>query len=324
MIPRNKLAKAHNNRIKNAVSRQQNIDEKTLDNVCEKHSVKSIDFRSCKMADEYGKVTHLEHTNVLVNMKASVMIIKYTEELVQKDGIYDLLQLAYEKRIRDEKKKIEEEDRVMRNNGQEGIIKQMEDEYARQNSEKEKIIEEEVVAVEEVVVEEEEVEVVEEEVVITDENRIEKKRKDRNKKKRDKIIENAKKELEKKSDDKPRNKYNRNFISELKDKFRGKLTLMPEYKFVEVRKINADLVIENSQVYKLNISSPEKYLLIIGDLNMKKEVAKKIDPGFESEKILNEYGDFVERLKSKNTTAVVEYKEDLELDQAPQLIDDIN
>jgi chromosome segregation ATPase len=86
--------------------------ENSLKTICKKHQVGNLTFKSCKFATADGKVTYVDHKNILSNMKCGVMLIKTSSADESKDAIYDIVKIENEKKERDLKKHQEETEKA--------------------------------------------------------------------------------------------------------------------------------------------------------------------------------------------------------------------
>ncbi|AFX92814.1 hypothetical protein CE11_00788 [Megavirus courdo11] len=87
------------------------------------------------------------------------------------------------------------------------------------------------------------------------------------------------------------------------------------------------MVIIDSQVYEIMISekSQDKYFLVIGDLQVKSGVIRRLDPGYKFENILREQTDFLDRIKAKEKAKIQEFNEELEeIEDLEDINEDIN
>lgn len=107
------------------------------------------------------------------------------------------------------------------------------------------------------------------------------------------------------------NKYYRSFMKDLKYKF--SITETPVYKYFEAKAQSTDMIIDGVRTYEISMPEnvTEKYLLIIGDLQMKSNLIRQIDPAYKCENVLQEQNDFLERIKAKDTSKIRELSEDL-------------
>lgn len=251
MLPRNKLNKKYKTK---SYTTKDDYFESKLVSLCTDHNVKPLELRNCMLINEYGKITNVNiNTVVLVNMRASVIVLKYVDYVENDDDLYDLYKIAYDKKIREEYNKKNKEYESLKNNG---LI----DENDEGNNDEKGENNEEI---------NEEKEVNNEEV------------------NEEKEVNNEKKEVndeEKKPKEIKRNKYHNNFMKNLKEKFGKNIALLPEYKYVEVKKDNSSFVIEHSKVYTI-INKDTKYMLIVGDLNLKRDVIRSIDSSYGTDKL---------------------------------------
>jgi hypothetical protein len=95
------------------------------------------------------------------------------------------------------------------------------------------------------------------------------------------------------------NKFFRNFMKDIKGKF--KLEFQDKYDFCEFRKDATDMVIDNVDIYKINISTKETHYLIIGDLQMKSMLIRQIDPSYEIDHTTDEHNSFIEKIQNMKT-----------------------
>lgn len=372
-LPRNKIAK---NAVihKKSAGREANRRVAELDNICEKHKISGLTFRSCKFADSEGNVTYVDHEKIKANMKSGIMIIRANSIDLSKtdDDVYDLVKIEKEKKERDEKKKLEEMEKarveierlqstntidnlpegdeqhknmlmnLMKN---EDSVESLEEKYLpptefsnhKDNPEMDRIVNigmEEFAKLmdkdEETLVEsdtennltEDKKTLVESENNLTDdEEKIEESETKTNKKinkknisskeKKQKAIKQMQEQLQRKEQLKEGNKYFRNFMKDIRSKF--VLREIPDYKYFEVKAQITDMVIDNVKTYELIMpdSIKEKYLLLLGDLQMKSGLIKQIDPSYGGDKVLQEQSDFLNRIKAKENIKTNEISEDI-------------
>jgi hypothetical protein len=360
-LPRNVIAKNRNMHIKNSLGRDITKKTTELDTICDRHQVGNLSFKDCKYANAEGNVTFVEHEHIRGNMKIGALIIKANALLPSTDSVYDLVQLEKDKKERDEKKMAEEEEKS-RNEVQRlqntNSLDILPDGNEYHNELIQKLINEESQATEngkdqpnensndqpnensndqpnensnEQPIENSNEQPIENsndqpiensndqpiENNITNDNEV-----TAIEEKRRKALKQMREELDKKSRDNSGNKYYRKFMKDI----RGKFTLTEEsnIKYLEVRAETTNMVIENVKAYK--IIMPEKikhqYILFIGDLQMKSDLLRKIDPAYGFDKISREHNDLFERIKAKENSKTEEYDEkitDDELDDLEEL-----
>jgi hypothetical protein len=108
-IPRNVQARSNNYRKKYGDKMNANKKIADLDNICKKHNIGDLSFRSCKLSDGNGRVTLINHDKIRGNMKSSVLIVDATMLTpAVEDTVYDLIKIKHDKAVRDEQKKQEE------------------------------------------------------------------------------------------------------------------------------------------------------------------------------------------------------------------------
>lgn len=106
-IPRNARAKNANTHKRTAY--RIGLKKATeLDDLCEKHRVGTLEFRSCKLATEDGDVTFINHDTIKGNMKSGIMIVKAEAIIPAPDSVYDIVEIARNKKEKDDKKKEKE------------------------------------------------------------------------------------------------------------------------------------------------------------------------------------------------------------------------
>ena len=341
LLPRNKIARRDNTIKKHGHKREIANNDKILEELYIKHNIGPLEFRESKLIDQFGKVTDVDNIEIRGNMRASFLLMRYSNLHYQPEGIYDLFLLAYDKKLRENKKKVDDIQSAIKNfdldkedpfkmdsdqmvNAEEPEIKH--EESVNKNDEEPEIKHEETINKND---EEptnkniEEPEIKNEESVkshhdeptnnhnaepkmksITTSSdpdklsnpKLERKRQELIQK-RNKIVNTMRSEYEKKMNASQRNKYHRHLMMDIMGKLGSVITELPDYKYIEVTKNSTKFVIENADVFRIDIGS--KYLLIVGDLNFKKEIAKKIDPAYESEKMTDEYEDFLEKIQKQ-------------------------
>jgi NACalpha-BTF3-like transcription factor len=126
-------------------------------------------------------------------------------------------------------------------------------------------------------------------------------------------VERSREESAKREMRNERNKYFRRFTTIIKKKFRCEF--VEEYKYVEVKVDNTPMVVDDAEVYIIDMpSDTKKYYLVVGDLQLKRDFLHKIDPTYGSESVLEEQHDFMNKMQKKS--GVVENEHDI-----PELID---
>lgn len=138
-------------------------------------------------------------------------------------------------------------------------------------------------------------------------------------KKRDQILKNMNETLKRKAEKEVGNKYFRRFFEDIRSQF--KLEPLKEYLYCEVVTQTTEMVITNSLVYeiKMPLEIKNKYLLIVGDLQMKSKLISQIDPGYKSDISVKHQNDFLEQILSKEKNKVKKSEEDV-IEEEPQLV----
>jgi len=91
------------------------------------------------------------------------------------------------------------------------------------------------------------------------------------------------------------NKFFRNFMKDLKGKF--KLSFHDEYEYCEFRKEATDMIIEGANIHKVVIlNSDVSYYVIIGSMQMKRIAIKQIDPSYGVDAAVDAHDEFMEKM----------------------------
>ena len=374
-LPRNTRAKNSNLHKRSNTSGRELAKKTTeLENICEKHKVGNLTFRSCKFADAEGNVTLVEHEQVRGNMKSGIMIIKANNVMSSNNGsVYDLIDIANNKKIRDLKKKEEEFERAKAemarlqaaanpsslpvDDEHSALLEKMIEESATQleenaelntfnvdndtalelmeniglkidinqteennNSDMKRQPEETIGVSEETLAIETPHEENKDSENKDPENKDPEKSPEplssRQRKKlgkmkkaedrRDKAKQQFHEQLFQKSMEKQGNKYFRNFMKDIRSKFT--LVERPEYKFFEAKVDSSNMIIDGVKTYQLTMpaNTQETYLLLLGDLQMKSGLIRQIDPAYQSEDVLKEQYDFLEKIKAREDAKTFE------------------
>ncbi|QGR54153.1 hypothetical protein [Moumouvirus maliensis] len=308
-LPRNILAKKMNINRKRESVKKINQQIFNLENICKKHRVGDLTFRTCKFASLEGSITFVDHKDIKGNMKSGIMLVKSLNTYVSPET-YDLVQIKRDKIKRDMEKKEQELEKAKLE--LERIEAQNKENISQEETDVDKNHKELVDTLLNPLnepVNETVVEPVNESVNETVVEQV-----------NEPVSESVEQNNKNKQRKKERNKYYRNFMSDIKSKF--VLKLQSDFNFFEVKHETTDMVITDSIVYEIIISqnTKEKYYLIIGDLQMKSGIIRRIDPAYKFDNVLKEQNDFLERIKAKEQTKINEYPEDLDFD----LSDDIS
>ncbi|AQN68534.1 hypothetical protein [Saudi moumouvirus] len=320
-LPRNVLAKKMNINRKRENVKKINQQILNLETICKKHRVGDLTFRTCKFASLEGNITFIDHKEIKGNMRSGIMLVKSLNTYVSSE-VYDLVQIKRDKIKRDAEKKIQELEKAKlelerieaqnkeNNSGEESSIEKnheelvdvllnpgddLQDKHNNDNSQDKSNNEES------------------QDKPNNDDSQDKSSNEDSQE---NKSNNKQKNNNQKRSKKKERNKYYRNFMSDIKSKF--VLKLQPDFNFFEVKHETTDMVITDSIVYEIIISQniKEKYYLVIGDLQMKSGIIRRIDPAYKFDNVLKEQSDFLERIKAKEQIKITEYPEDLDLDSS--------
>lgn len=299
-LPRNIIARRAKLQKKYGTTREVNKKIIELDSICNKHNVGNLSLTFCKYSDEEGNVTFIEQEHVRGNMRFGILIVKAKSMNAAKDLIYDVVQVARAKTERDEKKKEgedektkEELERLQNDNPDplpEGNAKHhdMVNELTSQAAKSKEILQQ----MEEPLEKE-----TEKETKMTME--------------KNKFIKQMNNQSAQKAQKTDGNRFYRSFMKDLRSKF--SLIPIEGVKYFEVKMESTAMLIENATVYKLVMpaSTPDIYILVVGDLQMKSQVLRRIDPAYGADRVFQEHSDFLERIKAQENTKITEYKEDL-------------
>lgn len=324
-----------------------------LDHVCEKHAIGKLTFKSCKLATPDGKITFIDFEEIKANMRASAMVIKVNSLSESNNLVYDIVELERAKQERDLKKKQEELENVKPEI--ERLKKLSVDVDKIEATEEHKKLLEKMVTEDDAIIndtngcaepddkncssEEEPKDTINEppqadtkdpedgDITKPTEEDKEKtkdrKKSSRTKEKREKAIKQLNDIMVQKANQKEiGNKHYRNFMKDIKSKFT--LSKNEKFKYLEVKAETADMVIDGAKVYEINMpaKTPNMYLLVAGDLQMKSKLMLQIDPNYKSEKVFDEHNEFLERIKAKENAKVKEANADVvdeEFDELDEL-----
>lgn len=316
-LPRNVRAKNANIHKKFGVIKEINRKMSELETVCDKHKVGNLSLGSCKYASVEGNVTYVEQEFVRGNMRSGILVIRAKAITPAPGMVYDVVEISNAKQERDEKKRKEDDEKAITelerlqkanaintlpegNEQHEELVKKLVEKSINPDQEE---------SVENVAIKEEKMANLNEESIKTN---------NPSGNKKEQAIKRMNEQLAQKTQS-MRNKYYRNFMKDLQTKFI--LAPIPNVKYFEVKAETTLMIIEDAEIYKINMPSKvsDTYLLIIGDLQMKSMVLRRIDPTYASDKVLLERSDFLERIKARENAKVTEYNEELDFDEMEEL-----
>lgn len=287
-LPRNLRAK--NQSAKEDANRLIEKNTKALESICDKHHVRKLSFNNCKLITLDGKQIFIEYDFIKGSLRSGVLLIK-ANSTSNSTSTYDLVELENNKKSKEINK--ENRDYTDENNNKENEIKE-EKEEKEDKEDKNKKTDGQLDKTTEI-------------------NKMKSKLDKRRSKileKRKNAVERMNEDLKKKSDSTKHNKYYRHFMRNLRERF----TLIEDnsFRYFEVNINTTDMVIDKVKVYhiKMPVEVKEKYLLIVGDLQLKSGLLKTIDPNHKSEKMYQEQTEFMERIRAKEGTLVKEAVED--------------
>ena len=326
-----------NNRARNAYVKKKVISRELarkivdLDEICEKHKVCDLQFKNCNLVDDNGNINYIMHSKIKSNMKISATLVVATSVVVSETR-YDLVQLIMDKKERDEKKREEELSKTkaeiekmgtattappeLPNTAHETLLSDLINNI--QNSDPEsldtesldtEILDTELIpeSIEQVVqavepeVEPEVDKAVEPEVepeAEVEQETMQNKKKKIAQYKREKALKQMKQQIAQK-EEKNGNRYYKKFIRDVNAKYT--LTERPEFKYFETQTGSTYMVMDSVKVYEINmpVSIKDKYLLIIGDLQLKSALCRQIDPTYNISNVTQNHNDFLSRIQEK-------------------------
>jgi hypothetical protein len=345
-LPRNARAKNQNTRKRNAENHGAERRAQELNTICKKNHIGSLSLNSCKYATAEGKVTFVEQDQVQGNMRAGVMILRVQTLAPSTDVVYDVVGVANAKKEREEKKRKEDAEKALaeikrlQETGTTDALpeggekhKEMINKLTDSTEENADAVHTENTTMADTTADtitdtnanNETVQdnTVEESDDAEKEDGLPKKNKKKTAKdKREQALNKLQEQLAQKANEPKRNKFYRNFMKDLRSKF--KLSEVPDTKYFEVKMESTPMIIEDAKVYNLEMpeNTPYSYLLVVGDLQMKSAVLRQIDPAYQSDIIMRDQMDFLERIRAKDKSLTTEHSEDMldnELDDVDQL-----
>lgn len=359
-LPRNALARnAQSHRRKDAIN-VANKSTKDLIAICDKHKVGELVFKDCKFASEKGDVAFIEHDVIRGNMRSGIILVKAKSICPSYNTLYDVVDIQNKKKERDQQKQNEELQSIK---AEIERLNETPDSVLDKNVEHQKILNQLVEDIDNNKFDNSDCdhEFVNEcdnecdneyddkydhecdqcehhcrdpacdhshEHVTESKKKLDYEAKKRMyaKIKRDKAIRQMQEELAKKADAKEGNKFYRNFMKDIKSKF--SIEEQADYFYFEVKSNVTDMVITKAKVYKIILPSTKKmnelYMLIVGDLQMKSDLIRQIDPLYKNENIAKHQNDFLDRIRAIEQLKTMESPENLiedEIDELDELDD---
>ncbi len=288
-ISRNQIARNKKYHQKNEHVAQISRKTSILANICQKHKIGEFSFKNCRFAGIDGKITWIDHEFIKGNIKHGIMIVKATSMQESNNDIYDLVKIANDKFERDSAKKQEEVEKSLRE------IERLREEDSKQNNPN--------------IVEETQPEI----KINTEQSSKKKKKKEEKTAKtiRSKAVNQLREQMSNDMKKPDGNKFYRNFMKDMRAKFT--LIDQPSYYYFEVKSDATDMVVDGVKTYRIDIpgKSNDIYLLLIGDLQIKRGLIKQIDPAYQSDQTMEEQNDFLKRILEKENIKTTVFDEDL-------------
>lgn len=345
-LPRNVTARNKNYRTKVAPSKAKENNINILNKICLDNHVGDLSFRDCRYATADGKMTLLDYDDIRANMRSGVFVVKTKNITEVTDQVYDVVKLENDKREKDLKKKemqMEkarvEMERLAKQNAKTTIdpeASQMHQDLLNEMIENTKehfveeitktVVEEPTETVAEEITEtplEDAIEPVVEDTVETplEDTADTKKKQTKNQvRNREKIVKKFKKQLNQKIPV-DGNKYFRKFMKSCREKLF--LEYYPDIKYFEVKSSATCMVIDEAKVYKIDIPNDmgQTFFLITGNLQMKTDLMRRIDPTYRTDSSMREQENFIERIQAKENTNMAILREDIEEEDIEEDID---
>ena len=327
-IPRNKkniganYNKKNKNKNKYKNTTKQNII--ALDTLYSKHSINEFTVcKSARLVTHDGTITDIKYNKLVGNMRSSVLVFKSAELIpTQSTDIHDLVQIKADKKARDKKKyetdMAETKDRM-------DILHATDSKFIPDGTNPAETDEVHTHIMDMLKLNEETVEKVE--PIATEipdpESTISPSISDPDKTLIDISInaEPVPATLPKKI---AGNKYHRHFITDLHSKH--KLQQYSQFAYLEIKVDASFMVIETPGVFKIRVTPGlcsganrstvthiDHDILIVGDLQMKSDVIKQIDPNYGAIDVLREQEKFMNQIKEKD-----DHQDQLDM---PELVD---
>lgn len=345
-LPRNMVARNTNIHQKKNIFIQTKRIKSQLKDICLKHKIDTLSFRSCKFANNDGKITFVDHEEIIGNFRRGIIIVKATSITTDiTNNLYDLVEIMQKKKERieskqkeDSVKEILEIERLKQNeinlnkegkkfNEKKNDVDELDNIYNDnhhdnhhdkdainiENSDQVDAENNDGTKSEKI----HDVELKNDDEIKLDKNDNVKKNSEKNDDDNtDLNKEVVKKEIVGKKEKK--NKYFRNFMKDIQNKFC--LEEITDFNFFEVKADTTDMVIENVKVYKISLPSyiKEIQLLVVGDIQMKNDLIRQIDPSYKADEVLKKHNDFLDRIKSKEKNITTEYMENSIIDESDE------
>jgi len=325
-LPRNIRAKNTNKHLK--IGPKQEVLRKInqLNNLCEKYKIGPLTFREAKYVTSDNKTAFLHHREIKGNLRDGVLLIQVSELPELEDTTYDLIDLETAKKERDIKKKQEEDEqarieleRLQKLEADKMMVPSNCETNCETNSGAETVteltnenvtepqIESPAEFVDKSTDEKSNEKQPSEEQPIQEHNtehNTETSKKNRREKpdrsskaKRERAVQRMREQLAKRAMQNPFKQAN-NLITNLKSVCTVKA--LHNVRFLDLKKETTSMVINGVRAYELIMPKlcKEKYLLFVGDLQLKSQAARQIDPAYKADKVYEEQLEFLERIKA--------------------------
>lgn len=339
VIPRSSMSRNRGSRKRFAASKELASFHSSMETLCKRHNIGELKFRNCKNSKADGTCELLTHSTIKGNVKTNIMVVNVTSA-TPSQIIYDLVDIHNKKverdRIKNEKQRELEKPELERH------ARMAEEEFKRAQEKANKPLD---VSTEHLIdsiktqsgIDSENDTGLDEHIQETEdpdpesdddtENKSEsqpepkptraeiksKKLTQKNKEKIDNKIKKAQQTRAENEQKRP-NKAIRKFKADLEKMFKTKFSLneCPDLKYFEFKMDTAEMVVEDGKIYKIsNEINDHFYYVIIGDLMMKSQMLRNIDPTYNMDKSFFEQTEFLERINAQNKLTVKESEEEI-------------
>ena len=276
-LSRNKKSKQNQKNIAKQLDRK----ELDLDNICEKHKIGELNFRDCKLVNLDGKISYIDYDQIRGNLKLGIMMVKAKSIEPSINDIYDIVKIINDKKERDSKKQTDELEKARQ---------EIERLQTANNIDMNMPVNAPV-----------NTETIPE---TKPDAPIKAKNKDNSaKSKRNQALLKLREKLANDKQKPTGNKYFRSFMKDIRSRF--VLENQENYQYFDIKFDATDMVIPGVKVYRIII--PNKvYLLLVGDLQIKRGLIKQIDPTYQSDQTIDEQNDFFKKILEKDNIQPIE------------------
>lgn len=329
-IPRNKLAIGQKYKKKQGANLQNKKNINSYNDICTKHTIGEFEsVTGAKLISHGGTVTNITYNRLVGNMQASILIFEGTDITPSDESMYDLMTIEANKkekeRLKAEKEEKEKEDHIKKMRDAEG---KYDDEHRNaftaegEGVDSGKTHQEMLDSTHQEMLEtlgvdsdqknsqtEPQTESVQPEPADPDQFTPDELDQPASQTESAPITtSDSSKVVYLKGLDRPLlrvnlpkhikgNSHHRNALKDLAAKF--PLYQDIAYRYLEVKVNRTQMVIDKVGVFYLEVSSTDRYMLVIGDLQMKSSLIKQIDPNYGAEDALKGHTEFADQVRSQ-------------------------